>query len=63
MQKLINYIKGAYEEMKKVSWPTKKEAKSYTYLVIGISLGTAAALGAIDYIFAKGLELLINKHF
>jgi len=61
MNKLTNYIKGAIEEMKKVTWPTKKETQNYTYMVIGISLGVAAFLGALDYIFSMGLELIVSK--
>ena len=41
MNKLLNYIKGSVEEMKKVTWPTKKETYNYTLLVIGISLAVA----------------------
>jgi preprotein translocase subunit SecE len=60
MSKLVNYIKASVEEMKKVTWPTKKEAKNYTFLVIGISLAMAAFLGALDYVFSKGLDVLIK---
>ncbi len=41
MEKIIAYFKSAWAEIKKVSWPTKKETYNYTLLVIGISLGTA----------------------
>ena len=41
MAKITEYLIGSIEEMKKVTWPTKKEAKNYTLLVIGISLGVA----------------------
>lgn len=58
--KLTNYIKGSAEEMKKVTWPTKKETYRYTLLVIGISLAVAAFLGTLDYIFNWGLELIIS---
>jgi len=61
MDKIINYIKGSIEEMKKVTWPTKKETYDYTLLVIGISLAVAAFLGALDYIFNWLLELIIIK--
>jgi len=61
MNKIINYIKSSIEEMKKVTWPTKKEARNYTFMVIGISLGVAAFLGILDYIFTYGLQLFINK--
>ena len=60
MSKLANYIKGSVEEMKKVTWPTKKETQNYTYLVIGVSLAVAAFLGALDYIFSFGFEMIIK---
>ena len=60
--KIINYIKGSIEEMKKVTWPTKKETTNYTFLVIGVSLAVAIFLGALDYIFEFGLQLIINKN-
>jgi preprotein translocase subunit SecE len=60
MNKLSAYIKGAIEEMKKVTWPTKKETRNYTYLVIGISLAVAAFLGLLDFIFATGLTFVIK---
>lgn len=61
MNKLISYIKESYAEMKKVTWPTKKETYNYTLLVIGISLVIAVFLGGLDYIFNLALELIINK--
>jgi preprotein translocase subunit SecE len=60
MNKLVNYIKASIVEMKKVTWPTKKETYHYTLLVIGISLAIAAFLGGLDYIFSFGLERLIG---
>ena len=61
MGKLTDYIKGSMEEMKKVTWPTKKETKNYTFLVIGISLAVAAFLGGLDFIFNLLLQFLISK--
>jgi len=61
MNKILNYIKASIEEMKKVTWPTKKETSNHTMLVIGVSLAVAAFLGALDYIFNWALELIINK--
>ncbi len=60
MNKVTNYLKGSIEEMKKVTWPTKKETYNYTLLVIGISLAVAAFLGTLDYIFNWGLEIIIK---
>ena len=61
MNKLIKYIKESVEEMKKVTWPTKKETYNYTLLVIGISLSVAIFLGALDYIFSFVLDLIISS--
>ena len=60
MNKLITYIKGSVEEMKKVTWPTKKETKNYTYLVVGVSLAVAAFLGTLDFFFSYGLDFILN---
>ena len=61
MNKITNYIQGSIEEMKKVSWPTKKEAYNYALLVISISIGVALFLGLlVDKIFNKILEYFIS---
>lgn len=60
MSKISEYFLGSIEEMKKVTWPTKKETKNYTYLVVGISLCVAVFLGALDYIFTFVLEFILK---
>ena len=59
-EKITNYIKGSYQEMKKVVWPTRKETTKHTLLVIGISLATAAFIGVFDYVFTKLFEVIIK---
>jgi preprotein translocase subunit SecE len=61
MNKLIEYINAAIAEMKKVTWPTKKEAKNYTLIVIGFSIGVALFLGLLDYIFSFGISKIISR--
>jgi preprotein translocase subunit SecE len=58
--KLINYIKESKDELKKVVWPSRKETTKYTLLVIGISLGVAAFLGALDIGMTYLLEQVIK---
>lgn len=60
MNKLTNYVIESVAELKKVTWPTKKETYSYTLLVIGVSLATALFLGALDYVFTEGLQYLLT---
>ena len=55
--KLIKYVKESKDELKKVVWPSRKETIKYTTLVIGISLATAAFLGALDF----GLNIVLEK--
>lgn len=59
MSKITRYFQESLEEMKKVTWPTKKETYNYTLLVIGISLVVAAFLGILDYGFNLGFKELI----
>jgi len=56
---LKNYFFEAYEEMKKVSWPTRHQLKTYTLIVIGLSIGMALFFALLDYIFNFGLTLII----
>jgi len=49
---------GVIEELKKVTWPTRKKTIRLTLIVIGISLIIGAYIGIIDVLLTKGLELL-----
>ncbi len=52
------FIGDVREELKKVSWPTRKQTIRLTLVVIVISLIIAAYIGIIDILLAKVLELL-----
>ena len=62
MNELTTYVKASYEEMKKVTWPTKKETTNYTVLVIIFSLAVALFLGLLDYVFSLGLAQIIKNN-
>ncbi len=59
MSKIIDYLKGSRVELKKVIWPTKRQTRNHTFLVIGISLAVAFFLGAVDLFLNKILELFV----
>ena len=59
---LVDYLKHAIEELKKVVWPTRRETTQHTLIVIGLSLGLAVFLGAIDYALNYGLQVLLASH-
>ncbi|NCO05003.1 MAG: preprotein translocase subunit SecE [Candidatus Magasanikbacteria bacterium] len=58
--KIKDYFNGAISEMKRVVWPSKKETKNYSIIVIVLSLGLAVFFGLIDYIFNFGLSTIIK---
>lgn len=58
---LTNYLKQALEELKKVIWPSKQETTRHTLIVIGLSLGVAIFLGAIDYLLNLGLQDILLR--
>lgn len=45
-------------ELKKVTWPSRAETIRLTVIVIIISLIIGIYIGIIDFLLAKGLELL-----
>lgn len=55
------YLRESWEELKKVTWPTRRETLSYTGLVIGLSVALALFLGAADYVFTWGLEKFLIR--
>lgn len=46
------------DELKKVSWPTRKDTIRLTSVVIGVSLIIGVYIGIIDILLAKGLEFV-----
>lgn len=60
LKKIKNYIMEVESEARKVSWPSKKTAMKDSFIVIGISLATAAFLGGVDYALSLIVEKIIN---
>ena len=62
MSKTTDYIKEVIAESKQVTWPTRKQALYFTIAVLAISLFVAYYLGLLDFLFSKGLGLLLRKY-
>jgi len=55
--KFFNEVKS---ELGKVTWPTKQQVIKLTLVVVVISIIVGLFLGGLDFIFTKGMELLIK---
>ena len=61
MKKITRYIKSSMDELKRVIWPTRKQATVLTVVVLGFTAAVALYLAVFDYIFRLGLERLISR--
>lgn len=57
----VKFFGEVKAELLKVTWPSKNEVIRLTVVVIIISLIVGAFLGVLDFIFTKGIELILKK--
>jgi len=59
--KIKEFVLESYSEFKKVNWPSREMAIRLTGLVIGVSLGVALFVWAVDLLLKAALSTLILK--
>jgi len=47
-------------ELRKVTWPTRQEAKSLTIIVIAVMFSMSAFLAIVDYLFSRLFALFLG---
>jgi len=60
LNKIRDYIKNIYYEMRKVTWPTRSEVTNSTIVVVVISMIVAIIIFALDTIFTTVLGLILQ---
>lgn len=60
LSRITTYITESRQELRKVIWPGRRELSMHTALVIGVTLGLAAFIGVVDYLFAIGVEQFLR---
>lgn len=55
-----NIFKGMFRELKKVSWPTKKETVVYTIVVVVTVIVFAVIIGFYDVLLKTLIEKLLS---
>jgi preprotein translocase subunit SecE len=57
---VVGYFRKTWTELRKVSWPTRREALNLTLIVLAVTASMAALLGIIDYLFTLIFRLIIH---
>lgn len=61
MKRYIQFLKEVYEELRKVSWPSRDLVKTATATVIIFTLIIAVYLWGLDLLFAKIITYILER--
>jgi preprotein translocase subunit SecE len=59
-QGLVSLFRDLRGEIKKVNWPTPRQAGNMTAVIIALSAGLGAFLGLVDFSFQELFRLLLQ---
>ncbi len=59
-EKILQFFREVRVEIKKVTWPTRKETLGSTVVVLITTFILAAFLGLVDLILSTGVERLLG---
>jgi len=57
---VVNYVQESFQELQKVTWPTRNKAVKLTFIVIGFCLVFALFVGGLDFAFNTGYRSLVT---
>lgn len=57
--RLVRYFKETRTEVRKVVWPTRRQATNLTLIVLGVTMAMSVFLGVLDYVFQSALGLIL----
>jgi len=60
MKSIVKYFNSIWQELKKISWPSKSTIISHTVIVLVSSLAAMAVVSAIDYGLSKVVEYFVS---
>ncbi len=58
--RLVSYIKDSLHELRRVVWPTRKQAITHSIAVVVMSIAVAAFLAGLDIVFSVGIQKLLQ---
>lgn len=60
IQAIVDYFHETIGELRKVSWPTRKEAVNLTIIVIVVMFSMSVVLGLLDFLYTRFFALLFS---
>jgi preprotein translocase subunit SecE len=60
MNRVQRYFRETIGELRKVSWPTRKEATNLTIVVLIVTFTMGAILGFLDFIYSQLMALILS---
>lgn len=61
IQTVTNYFRESFQELNRVSWPTRNQAVRITGIVLVFSLISAIFIAVVDFLFLTAFNLLLEK--
>ena len=58
--RIVRYFRQTWAELKKVHWPTRREATNLTIIVLVVTAAMSAFLGLMDWLSALFFTLIIG---
>lgn len=58
--RITEYLKDTRGEIRKVSWPTRQQLTKLTLIVLAVTAAMALFLGALDFVFATLVRLIVS---
>jgi preprotein translocase subunit SecE len=60
IKKAVSYFREVFDEMRKITWPSREATIRYSIYVVIVSVAVGAFFAALDFVFNFGLEQLLN---
>jgi len=57
MNKVIQFFKDSYAELRKVIWPSRDSVIASTKVVLFSTIAVALFLGVVDFLLVRGIDL------
>ncbi|HUX38093.1 MAG TPA: preprotein translocase subunit SecE [Rectinemataceae bacterium] len=60
MNKIIQFFKDSYAELRKVVWPSREDVVSSTKVVVISTVIIALGLGFVDFVLVAGIDFIFK---